>query len=171
LIFDATKVRANAAMESLKPVLRRVVDDHLAALAEEKPDNGTRWELLEECRLDPERPPTSSYERKSDQRVSTTDPDAALMRPCGERACLGYHDHCVVDGGKARIILHALVTPADIMENQPMLDQLRRVIFRWRVTPTRIIADTTYATIDNIRALESVMNYRSAGMPAATSEK
>jgi hypothetical protein len=86
--------------------------------------------------------------------VSTTDPDAALMRPCGERACLGYHDHCVVDGGKARIILHALVTPADIMENTPMLDQLRRVIFRWRVKPTRIIADTTYATIDNIRALE-----------------
>jgi hypothetical protein len=126
---------------------------HLAALAEEKPDNGTRWELLEECRLDPERPPTSSYERKSDQRVSSTDPDAALMRPRGARACLGYHDHCVVDGGKARIILHALVTPADIMENQPMLDQLRRVIFRWRVKPTRIIADTTYATIDNIRAL------------------
>ena len=155
LIFDATKVRANAAMESLKPVLRLVVNDHLAALAEaEEPNNDTRWDLLEECRLDPDRPPTSSYERKSDQRVSTTDPDAALMRPRGERACLGYHDHCVVDGGKARIILHALVTPADIMENQPMLDQLRRVIFRWRVKPTRIIADTTYATIENIRALE-----------------
>ncbi len=34
LIFDATKVRANAAMESLIPVLRLVVDGHLAALAE-----------------------------------------------------------------------------------------------------------------------------------------
>jgi len=67
-----------------------------------------RWEILEECRLDPERP--------SGQRVSTTDPDAALMKPRGERACLGYHDHYVVDGGKARIILHALVTPANIMD-------------------------------------------------------
>jgi len=65
-----------------------------------------------------------------------------------------YHDHYVVDGGKARIILHAFVTPADVMENQPMLDQLRRVIFRWRVRPKRIIADTTYGTIENIRALE-----------------
>jgi len=155
LIFDATKVRANAAMESLKPVLRLVVDDHLAALAEtDMPEEATRWELLEECRLDPDRPPTSYYERKSDQRVSTTDPDAALMRPRGERASLGYHDHCVVDGGKARIILHALVTPADVMENQPMLDQLRRVIFRWRVRPERVIADTTYGTIENIRVLE-----------------
>jgi hypothetical protein len=157
LIFDATKVHANASMDSLIPVLRLVVDDHLAALAaadEEIPQGTARWELLEECRLDPDRPPTSYYERKSDQRVSTTDPDAALMKPRGERACLGYHDHCVVDGGKARIILHALVTPADVMENTPMLDQLRRVIFRWQVRPKRVIADTTYGTIDNIRALE-----------------
>ena len=156
LIFDATKVRANASMDSLQPVLHFVVDDHLTALADaEIPEEASRWELLEACRLDPERLPTSYYERKSDQRKSATDPDAALMRPQGERACLGYHDHCVVDGGKARIILHTLVTPADIMENQPMLDQLRRVLFRWRVRPKRVIADTTYGTIDNIRALES----------------
>ena len=31
---------------------------------------------------------------------------------------LGYHDHYVVDGGKRRIILAALVTPADVMESQ-----------------------------------------------------
>ena len=45
---------------------------------------------------------------------------------------LGYHDHYVVDGGKARIIVGLLVTPADVMENQPMLDLLWRVRFRWR---------------------------------------
>jgi transposase len=118
-ILDAKKVHANASMESLKPVLRLVVDDHLAALTAtevERPEETARWELLEECRLDPDRPTTSYYGRKSDRRISTTDPDAALMKARGERACLGYHDHCVVDGGKARIILHALVTPADVME-------------------------------------------------------
>jgi transposase len=99
LIFDATNTAqgapgANAAMDSLIPMLRLVVDDPLAALTEaDVPEEAARWELWEEGRLDPERPPTSSYERKSDQRVSTTDPDAALMRPRGERACLGYHDH------------------------------------------------------------------------------
>ena len=155
LIFDATKVRANASMDSLIPVLRPVVDDHLAALAEtDECGEQRRWDLLDECRLDPARPQTSKGGRKSDFRLSPTDPDAALMRPRGERACLGYHDHCVVDGGRARIILHALVTPGDVMENQPMLDQLRRVIFRWRLRPARVIADTTYGTIENIRALE-----------------
>jgi len=87
-------------------------------------------------------------------RVSTTDPDAAPMKTSGQRALLGYHDHYVVDGGKARIIMHALVTPADVMENEPMLDQLRRVSFRWHLRPKRAIADTTYGTIENIRALE-----------------
>jgi transposase len=67
LIFDATKVHANASMDSLIPVLRLVVDDHLAALAAtDVPEEAPRWELLEKCRLDPERPATSSYERKSD---------------------------------------------------------------------------------------------------------
>ena len=78
------------------------------------------------------------------------------MRPHGERARLGYHDHYVVDGGKARIILHALVTPAAVMENQPMLDLLRRVVFRRRLRPNKIIADTTYGTIENIRAVEEM---------------
>jgi hypothetical protein len=76
------------------------------------------------------------------------------MRASGQRASLGYHDHYVVDGGRARIILHALVTPSDVMENEPMLDLLRRVSFRWRLRPERAVADTTYGTVENIKALE-----------------
>ncbi len=160
LIFDATKVRANASMDSLTPVLH-LVDDHLAALTPvSSPKDASRWDLLEACRLDPDRPQTSRGGRKSDYRVSTTDPDAALMKPRGAQACLGYQDHYVVDGGKARIILHALVTPGDVMENQPMLDVLRRVMFRWRLRPQRVIADTTYGTIENIRALEGEEDIR-----------
>lgn len=176
LIFDATKVRANASMNSLTPVLRLLADDHLAALVSsdgtETPEGDAatpdvvpvRWDLLEECRLDPHRTPTSYYERKSDGKISTTDADASLMKPPGERARLGYHDHYVVDGGKARIILHALVTPAAVMENQPMLDLLRRVCFRRQLRPRKVIADTTYGTIENIRAIEGEDNIR-AYMP------
>jgi hypothetical protein len=40
------------------------------------------------------------------------------------------------------------------MENQAMLDLLRRVIFRWHLDPKRVVADTTYGTIENIVALE-----------------
>jgi transposase len=207
LIFDATKVRANAAIDSLQP--RWVVEAkaHLDDLFAGEPgplaplevadtdrpqppdagvpgsssvaadwpaplrlpfhgsveaeqhvaqSNQTTWNLLEERRLDPTRPAAHGYERTAAVKVSTTDPDAAPMRAyLGERTKLGYHDHYVVDGGKARIILAALVTPADVMENQPMLDLLWRVRFRWQLHPKRTVGDTTYGTVDNIRALEA----------------
>ena len=70
------------------------------------------------------------------------------------KARLGYHDHYVVDGGKRRIILAALVTPADVMENQPMLDLLWRVRIRRKLHPQQATGDTTYGTVENIVALE-----------------
>jgi len=85
--------------------------------------------------------------------VSPTDPDATPMRT-GSEAALGYHDHYVVDGGKARIILAALVTPADVMENVPMQDLLWRVCFRRKLRPRQVTADTTYGTAENIVAVE-----------------
>ena len=67
---------------------------------------------------------------------------------------LGYHDHYVVDGGKRRIILAALVTPADVMENVPLRDLLWRVCFRRKLWPDHVTGDTTYGTTENIVALE-----------------
>ena len=188
LFFDATKVRANADVDSLVPRWYQQAKTHLDALFADRPvepptpdtsapcegeaamadlpcistagdaarlaeTNLTRWSLLDQCRLDPARAGSGSYQRKSDLRVSTTDPDAALLQT-GEQLRLGYRDHYVVDGGKARVILAALVTPADVMDNQPMLDLLWRVRFRWHLHPRRAVGDTKYGTIENIRALE-----------------
>ena len=112
-----------------------------------------RWKLLEERRLDPHRPTVGSYRRTADFRVSLTDFDATPMRT-GSGTALGYHDHYVVDGGKARIILAAFVTPADVMENMPLRDLLWRVCFRRKLRPRQITGDTTYGTIENIVAVE-----------------
>jgi hypothetical protein len=76
-----------------------------------------------------------SYQRMADFQVSTTDPDATLMQGKGGGSHLGYHTHYIVDGGKARIILAALVTPSEVMENQPVLDLLWRTRFRWKLHP------------------------------------
>jgi len=94
------------------------------------------------------------YQRVADLNVSTTDPDATHMRHKGGGVHLGYHTHCMVDGGKARIILATLVTPAEVMENQPLRDMLWRVCFRWRLRPDHVTGDTTYGTAENIRAIE-----------------
>ena len=94
------------------------------------------------------------YQRTSDFKISTTDPDATPMRLKGGGTHLGYHVHYVVDGGKARIILQALVTPSEVMDNQPMLDLLWRVRFRWKLRPRHVTGDTKYGTIQNIKAIE-----------------
>jgi transposase len=95
-----------------------------------------------------------SYRRTADFRISTTDPDATPMRLKGGGIHLGYQTHYVVDGGKARIIMAALVAPAEVMENQPMLDLVWRARFRHHLWPRQITGDTTYGTIENIVAIE-----------------
>ncbi len=115
-----------------------------------------RWDLLDTCRLEPDRPLSQGYERVSNRKVSRTDPDATLITMPDKRTVLGYQTHYMMDGGRARIILHALTMPGDVMENQPFLDQLRRVCFRWRLHPDRVIADTKYSTIENIKTLDAM---------------
>lgn len=67
---------------------------------------------------------------------------------------LGYYAHYVVDGGRARIILNALVTPFEVTENRPMLDLLWRTSFRWKLRPRQVTGDTAYGTVENIAAVE-----------------
>jgi transposase len=195
LYVDATKVNANASMESVKP--RFAVEAHLANLFAAEPaedaqqvatqdapevsetspqeviavpvelptalsaeqravltqQNEERHDWIERQGR-PDREMThGSYQRVADFRISTTDPDATIMPTKGDGRHLGYHTHYVVDGGKARIILAALVTPSEVMENQPVLDLLWRVRFRWKLWPRQMTGDTTYGTIDNIVAL------------------
>lgn len=92
--------------------------------------------------------------RRADYVVSTTDPDATFMHRPGSSTRLGYQTHYVVDGGKARIILQALVAPAEVMEGQPMRDLVWHTCFHWHLHPRQVTADTAYAGIENIIALE-----------------
>ncbi len=180
LYFDATKVEANAGIPSLVPRFYYDATTHVADLfanevdaaapqaktdvpvgivplpidPESVPSEGEApWRLLEERRLDPKRPAKRGYRRTNDFRVSPTDPDAAPMWDWGAIR-LGYQDHYVIDGGKCRIILAALVTPADVMENQAMRDLLWRVCFRRKIWPRQVTGDTKYGTTENIVAIE-----------------
>src|SRR2546430_4270443 len=116
-------------------------------------DNAARHDWIAEQGR-PQREVRGYYQRTSDLRISTTDPDATPMRLKNGGTHLGYHVHYVVDGGKARIILQALVTPSEVMDNQPMRDLIFRTRFRWKLRPRHMTGDTKYGTIENIKALE-----------------
>ena len=198
LYVDATKVQANASLDSLKP--RFFVEAHLADLfgaeTEELPNeteqqlsqteavsnepaeqeetplptqlpvslsqeerealcqsNAARHDWIEQLGAQNRRVTGRCYQRIADLRVSTTDPDATIMLH-KDGSHLGYQTHYVVDGGKSRIIMNVLVTPAEVMENQPMLDLLWRTRFRWKLRPHQVTGDTKYGTEENIVAIE-----------------
>ena len=198
LYVDATKVKANASLDSLKP--RFAVEAHLAnlfeietsdvseendqqtpqaevssqsveqeevrvpmqlpsALSQEErqalsQQNAARHDWIEELGAQDRSVTGRCYQRIADLQVSTTDPDATIMLH-KDGSHLGYQTHYVVDGGKARIILTVLVTPAEVMENQPMLDLIWRTRFRWKLWPRQVTGDTKYGTEENIVALET----------------
>jgi hypothetical protein len=142
------EAEADGAPERLPVVLSEAAQADLAARATARHD----W-IGRAGR--PDRSATSgAYRRTADFRVSTTDPDATPM-PCGDgRTRLGYQDHYLVDGGRARIILAALVAPAEVQENQPALDLRWRARFRWKLHPRQVTGDAKYGAIENIVAIE-----------------
>src|SRR6266699_708947 len=116
--------------------------------------NEARHDWIEQCGAKDRSVTGRNYQRVADLQVSTTDPDATIMLS-KDGAHLGYQTHYVVDGGKARIILAALVAPAEVMENQPMLDLVFRSCFRWKLRPRQVTGDRKYGTEENIVALET----------------
>src|SRR5712691_8572043 len=119
----------------LPVVLSEAEQEELAA------HNAARHDWIEQEGRKP-REVSGQYQRTADLKISTTDPDATPMHLKGGGVHLGSHTHYVVDGGKRRIILSVLVVPGEVMDNQPMLDLLWHVYFRWRVRPQQVTGDT-----------------------------
>jgi transposase len=185
LYFDGTQVEANADRDRMVPrFYQEAIAKHLATLFPEAaaavptsvdqplpipfrgsavdpssthdpaPSSGHNW--IRALGRPPDRTITRGhYQRIADVWVSQTDPDATLMHKKGGGTCLGYHTHYGVDGGTARIILAVLVTPSEVMENQPVLDLLWQARFRWQLPVRQITGDTTYGTAEMIVALEA----------------
>jgi transposase len=173
LFFDATKVEANADIDGMVPRFCFEAKHHLQELfGEEELADGRAGaqperDLAGEIAITPRclvgkydgtritARPERWYKRWTDAWVSPTDPDATPMkRYDGERASLGYQTQYVVDGGRARIILAALVTPASVLDGTPMLDLARWVRFRWHLKPKIAVGDSKYGTAPNIAGLE-----------------
>src|SRR6266566_5693741 len=115
--------------------------------------NAQRHDWIAQLGAQDRRVTSRGYQRMADSLVSTTDPDATLMET-KSGAAMGYRTHYVVDGGKARVIVGVLVTPSEVMDNQPMRDLVFRACFRWKLRPRHVTGDTKYGTTDNIVALE-----------------
>ena len=65
------------------------------------------------------------------------------------------------DGGRARLILAALVTPARIQDNTPMVEGDRWGRFRWTLQPSMAVGDAKEGSVPKIvgRQTEGIRPY------------
>jgi transposase len=187
LYFDATKVEANASLDSMRSrsLMEHGLEEHLADIFPEEvsqpveeegantPEitaavgpagregralseaNAKRHRWIEGAGRQQREVVRWGYRRIADLRASATDPDASPMQRKNKGASrLGYLTHYVVDGGKARVILDVLVTPAEVTENLPMLELLFRNRFRWHLRPRSVTGDAAYGTVENVAGVE-----------------
>jgi IS5 family transposase len=136
LFIDATKVEANASIDSARSrslLLGGRLEEHLAGVFPED---------------------------------TLPDPDASPMHHKNKSSGrLGYLTHCVVDRGKARVVLNVLVTGAEVTENLPMQEMLFRSTFRWRLRPRFVTGDAACGTRENIAAIEKAGIRAYAALP------
>jgi len=96
----------------------------------------------------------SSARRISNQtHTSHTDPDATLAQKRGTPRQLKYKVHQTIDAD-SRVILDTHVTTGARHDNQPYLDQLKRIEQRCRLTIVEATADRGYGSAAIIRALQ-----------------
>lgn len=101
---------------------------------------------------EPEETATGSrhYETVNDRAVSTTDPDAALVRRNGDSRPR-YKHHRVVDDAKG-VITALQTTPGSVKENGPLLGLVEQHEANTRVEVQTVVADRQYGTAENFRA-------------------
>jgi len=97
----------------------------------------------------PEEPP-AGYEPVNNGLVSTTDPDARVVRKGQSAADLCYKNHRAVDNAFG-VITATQTTPGDVKENGEMLGLLAEHERNTGAQVETVVADSQYGTVENFR--------------------
>jgi transposase len=135
VMTDATLIAADAALNSL--ILTQSGGPEPQALSESA------------------KPVDSRIPRKLSNQThrSCTDPDATLAEKKGSPRQLKYKVHQSADAD-SRVILDTHVTTGGRHDNQPYLEQLRRIEEHCRIAILEVIADRGYGSAHIIRTLQ-----------------
>ncbi len=93
--------------------------------------------------------PSRRYEKKNNRYISSTDPDAAIVKR--GKSKLSYQVHRAVEG-QNEIITATDATPGDVNEAHLMISLLEKHKMTTGVTADTVVADSKYGTIDNFIA-------------------
>ncbi len=152
--MDGSLVDANASNNSVVKGSEKLIEQLKEQLQSEltKLDDSVELEC-EDTQEDESDPPTDAqkyYQPKNKGMVSTTDPDATIVRkgPHGPRA--RYKTHRVVDD-QCGIITATDTTSGDVEENAKLMDLVDQHEQNTHAKVDTVVADNQYGTADNFR--------------------
>jgi transposase len=163
--FDGSLVDANAANESvyrgspaLVAALRRLCEKEVGKLDEPEacapvggPPSPAGEAAPEAGEGSEPSAPAAGDCADSRTRISTTDPDAALVRKRRNAPHLRYKNHRAVDDARG-VITATLTTPGDIDESHELMPLVAQHERNTAVRVETAVADTQYGTVENFRS-------------------
>jgi transposase len=93
------------------------------------------------------------YKPKNRSMVSTTDPDAAIVRKGSQGPRARYKNHRAVDD-LCGVITAVSTTPGNVEENAKLMDLVDQHEQNTGCQTQTVVADTQYGTVDNFRACQ-----------------
>jgi len=163
VLIDSTLVKGNASVESIT-ALKYSPAQYFQQLDENCQSQEDNTELSQKSRkLGSKRPREN---RISDQKRSTTDPDATLARK-GKMAVLGYKTHVCADSHKG-VITAVTVSTAAADDTSAVPELLDKHSDALDEMPRRVVADGAYGSQDCLayvqnKSIETVIKKRSGG--------
>lgn len=166
VVVDATLVKANASLDSLvsrslyqqlpgspEEFVDRLWQENAEgeAAAENTGDNaeGETGDRGGREESKPERAEKLPKSKVNEERVSRTDPDAALVRDSRGALQLAHKVHLGVDGGEARVITSVAATSGDVCEAHELPHLVEEHRRNTGCKPEEVVADGIYGTEAN----------------------
>lgn len=142
--MDGSVVNASASMESMRSGCPELIEQLRAAYRRE------------EAKLESEDGADDGVglAARPHRSVSKTDPDAVLMRK-GELARPRYKHHRAIDD-QCGVITAMETTPADVTENQKLVDLVKQHEVNTGERVRTVVADAQYGTNDNFAACQQL---------------
>ena len=138
LHVDASLIAANASKDSVVKSSPELIAAYAAA-----------YEAAEKKLNDPADRPC--FQAVNDGAISTTDPDAGLVRKGGQGSRPTYHHHRVVDDAQG-VITAVETTSGSIAENKKLMDLVTQHEQNTRCVVRTAVADHKYGTAENFVA-------------------
>jgi len=146
-LVDGSKIHVDASLVDANASKDSVVKGPPELIGALKRAYAATESKLEETATPP------GYEAVNDRLVSTTDPDAAMVRKGGSDSRPRYHHHRVVDDAHG-VITAVETTPGSIAENKKLIELIDQHQANTALAVETVVADHKYGTNENYVACQ-----------------